>query len=477
MSFLTPLFSASRALVLCKLSCVLLLLHVGVQQTHGWTAAKQRHRILVIGSTGFVGSAVTEYLDSLRDHGDLDYITAGRSGAANEYVVDLSSPTAVDDVQRICQEQSPTAVICTVGTLSGNSQDEAGNAAVGKAALGAAGRGEGGMKKKTTVERFVSIGNDARMREFSHSFGPLRAYAKGKEQAETDIRNAFPTGHCIIQPTFIYGGDDVSLQPPRVPSTVGQVAEDILGLYPMQALSNALPGPLGMLLGAPVSRERVAAAAVHAALGLTNEAETALADRDEIIAVAARRPPRLTRSKQSVAALKEQIFRLGDCDASEVCLADAFGLLEEIETLRTRKPATDPILNGRWDFVFDVEADLGTGVVKDVLQGNSPIKPVFDLSDLHMEISEQNSKVQIFVETKVLGQRLPVVLETKLEADAHDPTGTKFAETFQEIHIGGLNLPIPDSWRQSRPLEFSYVDETMLIARGNGGEPHYLKRD
>ena len=259
---------------------------------------------------------------------------------------------------------------------------------------------------------------------------------------------------------------------------MGQLAEDILGLYPFQAVSDALPGVFGLVLGAPVSRERVAAAAVNAALGLVDDDKMELSSRDDIIQVASKRPKSMKKKGSTatdVKALKQKIYGLGDCEGAEDCLVTAFDYLEQIELLGKHKPASDPILNGRWDFVFDIEADVGTGVVKDILEGNSPVKAVFNLDDLYMVISD-NKRVEIMVSTKVLGMDMELILHTTINADESDPSGTQFSERFEGMELAGVNLPIPDSWRQSRPLEFSYLDEDMLIARGNGGEPHYLKR-
>jgi len=42
-------------------------------------------------------------------------------------------------------------------------------------------------------------------------------------------------------------------------------------------------------------------------------------------------------------------------------------MLEELERHKpaTTRPTKDPILNGRWDFCFDVELDVGTGFIKE----------------------------------------------------------------------------------------------------------------
>jgi hypothetical protein len=339
--------------------------------------------------------------------------------------------------------------------------------------------------KQAGVERFVAIGNDPKVRAFSKHLAPLQKYAKGKETSEQIIKDCFPESYTIVQPSFMHGGEEFTMTPPRLPAKYGQVAEDLLGLYPFQSASESLPGLFGLLLMAPISRDRVATACVNSALGL---AQGDLDSRDEILKAASKRPHKeMVRiaaaaaaddeetTTTSVETYQDQLYKLGNCGGETEKLEQAFDLLEKIEDCNVRKPTTDLGLNGRWDFVMDVEADIGTGIVKDILEGNSPIKVVFDLKDLYMVI-EDNSIVKIFVQTQVLGVAVELVLTTELIPDDSDPTGTTFLEKFQGIELGGQHFPVPKEWQRSRPLEFSFLDDSMLIARGNGAEPHYLKR-
>ena len=418
---------------------------------------KASPRILVLGGeTGFVGRAIVDKLETL----GVPYVTSSRSKG-----VDLTSPDAKEQVQALAK--GCTAVISTVGSI-GTNDDERVNAANGVAAEAA---------RQAGCSRFVVIGNDPRVREFASGLPPLQGYATGKNAAEDVIRREFPNAYTVIQPTFIYGGDEFKVNPPRVPSNIGQVAEDVLGLYPLQAASNALPGILGVATSAPVSVQRVAAAAVNAALGVVEQAE--LSSREAIVQAASLRPrvASTTRKRESLATLKQALYDLGNCEGETECLEDAFQILEQIEEYSVRKPAVDPLLNGRWDFCFDVEADAGTGVLRDILEGNSPIGVVFNVDDLYMEISD-NNKVSIYVKVRLMAGLIPmnVKITTNLNAVADDETGTQFEEQFSGLQLMGIDLPVPESWQQSRPLEFSYLDEDMLIARGNGGEPHYLKR-
>ena len=420
----------------------------------------KKPKILVLGGeTGFVGKAIVSKLDSL----GVPYNTASRKSTTGRSI-DLTSENAHAQVKALAS--GCTAVITTVGSI-GSDDDERVNAANGVAAKAA---------HQAGCNRFVVIGNDPRVRQFANGLAPLKGYSAGKTAAEEVIRLEFPNAYTVIQPTFIYGGADFSLNPPRVPSDVGQIAEDVLGLYPFQAASNALPGILGVATAAPVSVERVASAAVNAALGLVDEAE--LSSREAIVQAASLRP-RLapTNKRQSLSTLKESLYDLGDCAGEKECLESAFELLEQIEDYNAHKPSVDPLLNERWNFCFDVEADAGTGVLRDILEGNSPVAVLFNIKDLYMEIAD-NKLVSIFVNVRLVGGLIPmdVKITTSLRPVADDKTGTRFEEQFTGISLMGIDMPVPESWQQSRPLEFSYLDENMLIARGNGGEAHYLKR-
>ena len=62
----------------------------------------------------------------------------------------------------------------------------------------------------------------------------LNEYAKGKEESERLIERTFGQKAFIIKPTFIYGGNEFGLNPPRLPVGLGEIVEALLGLYPVQ---------------------------------------------------------------------------------------------------------------------------------------------------------------------------------------------------------------------------------------------------
>ena len=434
------------------------------------------NKILVLGGSGFLGSAICAKLSDM----GIPYVSTSTNGRDGTIPLDLTQDDDADVELRVADmivKNGCDAVISTVGSIN-TPNDEKVNAASGRAAVAAR---MGGAK------RFVFIGNAPKIRELSKTIPFLKGYAAGKEEAEGRIRDAFgPTDYCIVQPTFIYGGRDFGINPPRVESTVGQFAEELLGLYPLQAVADALPGALGVPLSPPVSRERVASAAINAALGLNGGLVTL--EGSNIVAVASRRPSIIKSDGDGEAAvfdteeaaweerqeLKRRLFSLGPEGQEE-----ATAIMEQLENLRPSsvRPIEDPTLNGRWDFVFDVEPDIGTGVIRTLIEDPPPmLGPIFNLNDVRMEI-ENNRIIRIVVATKVLGQDCDLVLSTSLLPDESDVAGTTVLERFEGIEVGGNKLPVPDSWKRSRPLEISFLDEDMLIARGNGGEPHFLMRD
>lgn len=437
---------------LSYLVSTLLLLPTEVQAFSSTYAADT---ILVLGANGFVGK---EIVNQLKDLG-IPHVAPGRTE------LDLTSVDAIEKTAQICKDNNCQAVISTVGSF-GDKDDLKINASNGAAAKGA--------QQAGCVQRFVAVGNDPKVRAFSKNTF-LKNYAQGKEESEQVIQACFPDTYTLVAPTLIHGGEDFSLNPPRIPDSVGGLVESLLGLYPVQSASEALPGVLGLALQAPISREFLAKACVNAALGF---AQGNLDSRDAILKAAAKRPQkaRLLAVAKDGQDLKQQLYNLGDCEGDPAKLEQAFQLLEQIEDCNIRKPIQDPSLNGRWDFVMDVEADIGTGVLKDIVEGNSPFKMVFDLKDLFMVI-EDNQKVSIHVNTKVLGLPIDLKLTTLLIPEESDPTGTMFLEQFEGVELMGRQFPVPEDWQRARPLEFSYLDDTMLIARGNGAEPHYLKRE
>ncbi len=72
-------------------------------------------------------------------------------------------------------------------------------------------------------------------------------------------------------------------------------------------------------------------------------------------------------------------------------------MLEELERLMPAhtRPMDDALLNGRWDFCFDVVPVVGTGFIKDLFEGNGLgwVKKIVDFWGVHMEIEDGESTI------------------------------------------------------------------------------------
>eukprot|EP00429_Kryptoperidinium_foliaceum_P093328 CAMPEP_0176185160 /NCGR_PEP_ID=MMETSP0121_2-20121125/1207_1 /TAXON_ID=160619 /ORGANISM="Kryptoperidinium foliaceum, Strain CCMP 1326" /LENGTH=373 /DNA_ID=CAMNT_0017523597 /DNA_START=38 /DNA_END=1159 /DNA_ORIENTATION=- len=154
-------------------------------------------------------------------------------------------------------------------------------------------------------------------------------------------------------------------------------------------------------------------------------------------------------------------------------------LMKELETVYPwPKPAQHPLLNARWSFVFTGVPTIGMRLItllSRVSVGFS--KTVLEFDNVFLEVSQQQSQVKAIVRVEVLGQPVELNVFTKLRLPtSHDPNGVLLIESFDKLVLMGVEIPTPDSWKSSRELQITYLDEDMMIARTAGGEPHLLLR-
>jgi hypothetical protein len=434
------------------------------------------NKVLVLGGSGFVGRHV---IDALH-HKKIPFIATSTSGHDDTIALDLTSETATQQVLELCTSNDISTIVSTVGSIFTECDYEV-NAASGHIAKAVA------SSSYVNVNKFIFIGNSQRVRNVCNEISSLQEYARGKEESERllqeiimDNNNSDSRLHCcIVRPTFIYGGEEFGWNPPRLPTKFGEIIEALLGLYPIQALSEVLPDILGVAFEAPVNVEAVAGSIVNVVVGLDDS--YSMVTREDIIMAASRRTYGRSDDTDSESAQtrREELKVCLSQHAKEYTPEQNFAMLEELEMLKpvSTRPTDDVSLNGRWDFCFDVEPDVGTGFIKDLFEGEDGVmRRILDFQGVHMEIGNEQSTIQLVVSVAIFQKPITVILHTSLVPAPTNPEGTMFLEKFEGIEVNGIRLWYPNAWKKSRYLEFSYLDDAFAVARGSGGEPHFLLR-
>ncbi|KAL3811813.1 hypothetical protein ACHAXA_003538 [Cyclostephanos tholiformis] len=227
--------------------------------------------VTVFGGGGFTGSRVCKTLVE----GGAKVTSISRRGVPPKWCagedwtksVDWRAADLLSDDASILDLAvgNPDAVVSCVGII-GSDPDllRAGNGDANVAAFESARRG--GRLRRIT---YVSVGSevdacrDGWLPEF---FG---GYFDGKKMAERAAINAMDgdaTKVCLIKPTFIYGGSDFGLLPPRVNNEYGSGVEELLSLPPFKFLADLSPGLIKVALRPPVCVDSVASACARSAM-------------------------------------------------------------------------------------------------------------------------------------------------------------------------------------------------------------------
>lgn len=219
-------------------------------------------KIVVLGGTGFVGSQVVSTLQGM----GVEVIATSTSGRDGTVALDFTKQNGESiqkDVQKLATGAS--AVISCIGAI-GTSDDTAVNSGTGYAAVGA---------KAAGVDRFVYISVAPEVKDFAKNIDFLKGYLAGKSFSQHSIFSQFsPTQYTLIEPTFIYGGDEFKVSPPRVAGFYGSFVEGVLSSDPLRALTKVAPeGIIKIGLEPPVSVDAVAKAAIAGALGKSDIGE------------------------------------------------------------------------------------------------------------------------------------------------------------------------------------------------------------
>eukprot|EP00523_Entomoneis_sp_CCMP467_P017970 CAMPEP_0168809682 /NCGR_PEP_ID=MMETSP0726-20121227/3213_1 /TAXON_ID=265536 /ORGANISM="Amphiprora sp., Strain CCMP467" /LENGTH=323 /DNA_ID=CAMNT_0008861677 /DNA_START=6 /DNA_END=977 /DNA_ORIENTATION=+ len=237
-NFMSVAFSSAGVLVLPSLSL----------------ADDRSTKVLVLGGTGLVGSRVVGILNGM----GVATVATSRDGRDGTVAVDFAQLSDSDLRSKVAElAKDCTAVISCVGAI-GTGNDELVNAGTGIAAVAA---------KEAGVGQFVYLTVAPEVKEFAKDFDFLKGYIAGKSYSRETVMSTFPKA-TLIEPTFIYGGDEFKVNPPRVAGFYGEFIEGLLGSAPVRAVEGVmLEGFFKIALEPPVSADAVASAAVAGALG------------------------------------------------------------------------------------------------------------------------------------------------------------------------------------------------------------------
>lgn len=206
------------------------------------SVSAKANKVLVLGGTGLVGSEVVRQLKAQ----NIEVIATSRDGRDGTVELDFSTLTNQSDMDSKVNSLANGcfAVISCVGSI-GTDNDLTVNSGTGRVAQTL----NGG-----TVKNFVYISVAPEVRDFAKDITFLKPYMEGKEFSESTIESNFSKlAYTLIKPTFIFGGDEFKVNPPRVASGYGKLVEGLLSLGPFRFAADVFPGFIGIALEPPVN--------------------------------------------------------------------------------------------------------------------------------------------------------------------------------------------------------------------------------
>ncbi|KAK4261485.1 hypothetical protein QN277_004474 [Acacia crassicarpa] len=212
----------------------------------------KNERVVVLGGSGFVGSAICKAAVSK----GIEVISLSRSGRPTYPSSWVDQVTWVSgDVFYVNWDEvlvGATAVVSTLGGFGSDEQMKRINGEGNVVAVNAA--------KEYGIPKFILISvHDYNLPPFLLSSG----YFTGKRKAESEVLSKYPNSGVVLRPAFIYGkrrvdGFEIPLD------LVGEPAERILrALENFTKPLNSLPAS-DLLLAPPVSVDDVALAVINA---------------------------------------------------------------------------------------------------------------------------------------------------------------------------------------------------------------------
>jgi len=146
----------------------------------------------------------------------------------------------------------------------------------------------------------------------------------------------------------------------------------------------------------------------------------------------------------------------------------------------TSSPATSPLLEGKWKFLYASGLSPGLKALQLLLRGtkSAPKSPsgadLVDVADTYLTIQSEQPRAISEVKVRVLSFENTVKLSSKLEAES----GVRLVETYDaaESDYMSLRLPFQTPVQFKRSVLVSYLDEDLLVVRDSAGRPDILTR-
>jgi len=146
----------------------------------------------------------------------------------------------------------------------------------------------------------------------------------------------------------------------------------------------------------------------------------------------------------------------------------------------TRSPATSPLLNGKWKFMYASGASPGLKALQLVLKGSksAPKSPsgadLIDVQDTYLTIGAEQPRASAEVKVRVLSFENTIKLASRLEAES----AVRLVETYDSAESDYMNLKLPFQApvQYKRSVLISYLDDEMLVVRDALGRPDVLMR-
>ena len=201
--------------------------------------------------------------DKLRAAGVADVVSVSKSGGNGGVAVDLSSDACVSALTDAMK--GADCVVSCVGVFKPGDDDamREGNGAYNVRVVDAAAAAK--------VDRFVYVSVASIVPDAlggAESAPVMAGYFAGKKMTEEAVANAFEDSNvCLVKPSFIFGGDAFSVNPPRVTQQYGDVLVKILGSGFVKSVAQRSPGPIALTLAEPVSVDDVAGAVCAGVFG------------------------------------------------------------------------------------------------------------------------------------------------------------------------------------------------------------------